>query len=422
MIKKFLVPVFLLFSIITLAQQGTSSPYSFYGIGDVRFKGTAENRLMGGVSVFTDSIHINLQNPASYTGLKLTTLSIGGSFNTSRYNALNANEKAQRTTVDYLAVGLPVSSKFGAVFGLIPYSSVGYRIRTEGLEDVSGESNNVIRKYNGTGGVNKAFLGLAYQIMPNLSVGLDVNYNFGNIETTNINKVTSFQYGIMETNNSELSGFNVNLGLMYQRKLTNKLDLYGGLTYTPESKLTSDNERVLSSIAYSEEYDSTIMSSLDSENSKVNMKLPSKFSFGGGVGQKRKWLAGAEITLQQSSKMGNRFNDITNVTFENSIRYNLGGYFIPNYNSFSNYFSKVVYRAGFRYETTGMVINNESIRDYSFTAGFGLPLGGSFSNLNIGVELGRRGTAKALLVEENYANVIMSLSLNDKWFVKRRYD
>jgi len=51
-----------------------------------------------------------------------------------------------------------------------------------------------------------------------------------------------------------------------------------------------------------------------------------------------------------------------------------------------------------------------------------LPLGGTFSNLNMGVEYGRKGTTKANLVQENYTNVVMSLSLNDKWFVKRKYD
>jgi len=69
-----------------------------------------------------------------------------------------------------------------------------------------------------------------------------------------------------------------------------------------------------------------------------------------------------------------------------------------------------------------MEIKNETIRDYAFTAGLGLPLGGTFSNLNLGVEYGRRGTAKALLIEENYTNVILSLSLNDRWFIKRKYD
>ena len=39
---------------------------------------------MGGVSVFSDSIHMNLQNPAHLASLKLTTFTVGGtSLNTT---------------------------------------------------------------------------------------------------------------------------------------------------------------------------------------------------------------------------------------------------------------------------------------------------------------------------------------------------
>jgi hypothetical protein len=48
----------LLLSLVSFAQEGTS-PYSYYGIGDVRFKGTVENRSMAGIAVEQDSIHIN---------------------------------------------------------------------------------------------------------------------------------------------------------------------------------------------------------------------------------------------------------------------------------------------------------------------------------------------------------------------------
>ena len=129
MIKKLIVPVFLFFTLISFAQQGTSSPYSFYGIGDVKFKGPAENRAMGGLTIFSDSIHLNFQNPASYSNLKLTTFSLGGTYLTTDLSTNNQSEKARRTAVDYLAVGLPLG-KFGVGFGLMPYSSVGYNIQS----------------------------------------------------------------------------------------------------------------------------------------------------------------------------------------------------------------------------------------------------------------------------------------------------
>ena len=407
--------MFVLFSLSTFAQQGTASPYSFFGIGDVKFKGLAENRLMGGVAVFPDSIHINMQNPASYSGLKFTTFTVGASFNSANYTSFQGTEKAQRTTLDYLVIGLPVTKKIGVTFGLLPYSSVGYRVRNE-------DAQGVIRKYTGSGGVNKAFVGAAYTINSHFSVGFDMAYNFGEIETKGITSVPDLQFGTREINNSEFNGLNFNLGAMYKTKINKKYNLYGSLSYTPESNLRLRNRRAFGLIDYVEDFDPGVVQQLSAIDDERTLKMPSRFSFGAGFGQERKWLVGTEVTLQQSSDFGNRFSDIGSATFENSVRYSFGGYYIPNYASFSSYFSKVVYRAGFRYENTGLIVNSEKIRDYAVTGGFGFPVGGTFSNLNVGAEFGRKGTAKANLVEENYLNVIIGLSLNDQWFVKRRYD
>ena len=64
MIKRiFLIVIFFVWYNFQ-GQEGTSSPYSFYGIGSLKFKGTTENRAMGGLSIYTDSIHMNFKNPA----------------------------------------------------------------------------------------------------------------------------------------------------------------------------------------------------------------------------------------------------------------------------------------------------------------------------------------------------------------------
>ena len=57
----------------------------------------------------------------------------------------------------------------------------------------------------------------------------------------------------------------------------------------------------------------------------------------------------------------------------------------------------------------------------AFTFGAGLPVTGSFSNFNVGFEIGKKGTTSANLVQENYFNLNVSFSLNDKWFVKSKY-
>lgn len=416
MIKKFIISACLLLSLVSFAQEGTSSPYSFYGIGDVRFKGTLENRSMAGVAVEQDSIHINLENPASYSNLKLTTFSLGGTYATKGLKSNTGSANARRTTLDYLAVGLPLG-KFGVGFGLIPYSSVGYKI--ESLSAIDGAVN---RRLSGNGGLNKVFLGVGYKIAPNFSIGADAHYNFGKIETNSLEFITNVPVGTRELNTADLSGVNFNIGTMYQAKISKKLSLYTSLNYTLESTLTSKNTRNISSVKYNSGFDVLVVDVLADQNEQMKLKMPSKISFGAGIGESKKWLIGGMVAYQKTSGQENSYNKASNVGYGRYGSVSLGGYYIPSYNSFSSYAKRIVYRGGIKYEKTGLMINSESINDTGFTLGLGLPITGSFSNINLGFELGKRGTTNANLVQENYANFSVGFSLNDKWFDKRKFN
>ena len=417
MIKKIIVSICVLLSFSTFAQRGSSSAYSFYGIGDKKFEGTSENRSMGGLSIFPDSIHMNLQNPAGFAGLKLTTFSVSGSFNSIK-SVTNLEEgKSQNTSVDYLAVGIPISPKWGAGFGLLAYSAVGYRI-----QDITLGSFATSNQYKGNGGINRVFFSSGYKVNSHLSLGANIDYNFGQIETSSVEFKQFVQFGTQEVNISQVSGFSFNAGAMWDKKVTAKEKLFLSLIYTPESTLTLTNARTVSTVQFSSVSDPFPIDEQKIQVANTTIRLPSKISLGTGFGQERKWLVGAEFTLSQSNSLQNRFEDITNAKFENGTKISVGGYFIPEFNSFSSYFKRVTYRAGLRHENTGLIINNKSIEDTAITAGFGLPVVGSFSNVNLGIEYGRKGTKDANLVRENYINFTMSLSLNDKWFVKRKYN
>lgn len=406
MIKKSIISACLFLSLVSFAQEGTSSPYSFYGIGDIRFKGAAENRSMAGLAIAPDSIHINLQNPAGYSDLKLTSFSLGGTYNTTSQKTNTQSGSARRTALDYLAVGLPLG-KLGIGFGLIPYSSVGYKIQT-----ISEDASQNSKRIDGTGGLNKVFLGFGYKLGANLSVGVDAQYNFGKIETTNFELKGDGANGTSEVNSSILSGINFNLGLMYQTKITKKMSLYSSLSYTLQSTLASKSKREIAISGVN----------LFTQEDARSLKLPSKLSFGAGVGENRKWFVGAEVSLQSTGNLVNFYNEVNNVVYGNGSKYTIGAYFIPNYKSYTSYAKRITYRGGLKYEKTGLIINSKSINDMGLTLGIGMPLSGTFSNINFGFELGKKGTTTANLVQENYANLNVGFSLNEKWFEKRKFD
>jgi hypothetical protein len=427
MIKNLIAGLCLFFTGVVFAQQNNASPYSYYGIGDVKFKGTVENRSMGGVGILPDSIHLNLQNPAGYAALKWTTFTVGGTTSSTSFETTQDTDRAGRTTVDYIAMAIPVK-KLGFAFGLMPYSAVGYRVSATSAPDpVDGFSR--YNEFDGSGGLNKVFGGAAYQITKNFSIGADFQYYFGDIETRSLTTIpdASLQYGTRETNVSEYEGMSFNAGAMFKTRIKNKYEFYASAAYTPQTKLSSTINRNIATVSVSSNGSETVIDEVDLLLGDENLNLPSRLTGGVGFGQARKWFVGGDVTLQEANDLSARFDGITNVAFESSQKMSVGGYYIPKFNSFTSYFSKITYRAGFKYEKTGLVLNGQDINDYAITFGAGLPLSsvvGSVgsSSLNIGAEIGRRGTTAAGLVQENYVNIFVSLSLNDKWFIKRKYD
>ncbi|MAY21715.1 MAG: hypothetical protein CMC74_02945 [Flavobacteriaceae bacterium] len=413
MLKRLLIVFTLLFSVSFLAQQGTTSPYSFFGIGSLKFKGTVENRSMGGLGVYSDSIHLNIQNPAAVSELKLVNFSIAGSH---KFNTLSTEQETQRvttTTLDYLAIGIPMG-KFGASFGLIPYTSSGYKLQSQ--------SDVATTQYSGSGGLNKIFVALSYRLFKGLSVGIDANYDFGNIENTAISTQEDIQFGTQEINRSDLLGFSFNFGALYKTMLTEELESVSSFTYTPETDFASENSRTISTILTLPNGNFTTIDNRDIVVSDTDFTFPSQFTLGTGIGKPKKWFLGGEYTSQKTSNFTNRTFELDNVTFEDASKFKLGGFYIPNYNSFTSYWKRIVYRAGFRFEETGININGEAIDEFGISFGLGMPLRRSFSNVNLGFEIGRRGTQNNGLVSENFFNIFVSLSLNDKWFEKRYYD
>jgi len=433
-LKKNLFYIILSLLSLNSFSQGSASPYSFYGIGSLNFNGTTENRAMGRLSILTDSIHMNFRNPASFTGNDLKafnnegrlvkfTVSVGNS--DINFKTENTSAKSSTTSFDYLGLSVPMG-KFGIGFGLMPHSSVGYKLESLDVDDL------IKYKYSGKGGLNKVLLGFAYQFSESFAAGINFDYNFGNIQNNAIeflydDNLDPLDYHSREANRSNLSGFSYNLGFTFKPMLTELVQLHSAFTYSPNYNLNSENNRTFSSIVINstdEEFPiNNIDVNLESLGLKeTNLSMPSKTSVGLGIGKLRKWFIGTEYTFVKTSVFKSDLINIDNSSYEDASTISFGGFFIPEFSSFSNVFKRLVYRSGIYFEKTGLIINNQSIKELGVTFGVGIPVGSMFSNLNFALEVGKRGTTNANLVEERFANLKMSLSLNDRWFVKRKYN
>ncbi len=419
MIRKIAFTLLFLTAFATYAQNGSISPYSFFGIGDQRSAATIENQQMGGLGMYTDSIHINLQNPAAYGKLRLTTYAFGGAHREFRLKTFEEEQRTSVTNMEYITLAFPLGNRVGAGLGLKPRSSVGYALDAESTNENGALVTNI---FTGEGGLNQAFFSIGMQVLPNLHLGASIRFNFGLLENQRLQSVEGVQFGTIDSRSSDISGWDFNYGLTYTPKISESLTLFTSARVNTQANLVSTNSQQIGSFSVSSgdevEVVDVDLDALGLRNTEI--KIPTRTSFGLGIGQDKKWFIGGEYSFQDYGSFDNPFVSVEGLEYTDASTYALGMYFIPDYASFSNYLKRVNYRAGLRYDKSGLVINGKEINNFGITFGFGLPLGGAFSNLNLGFELGRRGTSAANLVEESYLKIGVGLSLNDRWFQKRK--
>ena len=415
--KKILFSI--LFSVITLnnfSQSGTSSPYSFYGIGTSTFKGSIDSRSMGGLSVYSDSIHVNLTNPASLSELKRVNYSLGITYDDLTFKSENANEYSNSSNVNYLAVAIP-TKHFTFAFGVIPQTSVGYLLESKNESVVP----NSIDRYKGEGGVNTAFLSFGVKLFKKISVGLTTNYEFGNLNHITTRFLENVELATRLESNSSLSGLNNVYSLMLREKIANKLSLHATFVSSQKFDLGSNNSQTISAYSVTGQFGGETIPVDLGYLEKTEITVPKYQTFGLGLGVDTKWFVGAEYKLVDGGGLNNKLFELDNVEFKKGSKFSLGGFYIPKYDSFTSFFSRIVYRGGFRVEDSGLHIDNQSIKEVGLNFGFGIPFQG-FSSINLGFEVGKRGTTNAGLIQENFFSVRLGMSLSDLWFVKNKYN
>jgi long-subunit fatty acid transport protein len=416
MIRSFIIAIAILSGISCFAQSRTSSPYSFFGLGQQTFKGTIENRSMGGMLTYADSIHVNLRNPAAYGNLRVTTYSLGA-VHTKTYASTSTDEADyDATTIEYVSIGIPLGSKAAFGFGVVPFKSVGYEIGNVTETNYS--------RFTGEGSINRAYFGLGYKITDNISIGGEFRYNFGEELNSSSVALSSVQFGTNESNETDFSGASYNFGLHYQKMISDKYEIQASAVYSPESDLNAQNQRNLSTFILTSSLSEQFVNSRPTEFDEQDLKLPSQLTLGVTIGQPRKWNVGLEYVHEGSSSIGSRSFAPEGTVFTDASSVRAGGFYIPNYNSIDSYWDRVVYRGGLRFEEQGLQLRGEDINEFGISFGLGLPIGrtAAFSNANIGFEYGQRGTTDAGLIKEDFFSISIGLSLNDIWFRKRKFN
>jgi hypothetical protein len=413
-----LLLILFIFSSSSFSQTGSVSPYSRYGIGEIAPEGFTFQSGMSGIgAAWLSSTNINFLNPASYYADTSTLFEFGARGEIRKLERANATSDANSASFSHFSLAFPViKNKLSAAFGLLPYSSVGYRISvtTENVPNIG----DITYKYEGAGGFNKVFIGAGLKLLPNLSAGVNASYLFGTIENR---KSIEFPSGTNFFNSKFINGvtakgFYFDYGLLYNRNLKKDFRFTAGVTAALSSSVNAVNNTyyynyLLSNLANGVE---VVKDSIFNETkTKGSIVLPDYIKAGITISKSSKWTAGLDFSFQNWKKYRN-FESTD--TLDNSYRIATGGEYRTD---------KLIYRFGAHYGKSFINLRSTQLNDAGISVGLGIlrlfpkrpP-----SSINIAIEVGQRGTTDNNLIREKYIRLHLGFTLSDIWFVKPKYD
>lgn len=401
--------------VFSYAQNEISSPYSKYGYGLPSNITSGAYDAMGKVGyAMQDPYLINFKNPASYVAFDSLSFIADAAF--SIYSStLKTSDITQQTTYarpGYLSIGLPVTRHWRTSAGILPFSNLGYNISDSCVLD-----NDISAKYayQGNGGLLQLYWGNAFRICKGLSFGFNVSYLFGRLSYTKSAEYDGSNFfNTMVDRTTLVDGIYISGGLQYFATIKNKHRIGFGIVYensaylwTKETNFTYNYTGTGNNI--------TLNDTMQHNMEKGHMQTPQTLGGGFSYQYKDKWWVSADVAWQDWAHY--YLNGTNNGNLQDAITVSAGLQFVPNATS-TSYINKIRFRAGFRYTTGQIYVNEQSINDFSFSIGFGLPLKLYNNNSSLGVmfEYGQMGTLQNELLRENYFRFSLHFTLQEKWY------
>ncbi len=434
MIKK-LIFSSLLLSVIAIDSfaQSAASPYSIFGVGTLSGKGLTYHKNMGGLGLSNGKPWIlNTVNPAMLPMNSFSTFDAGlyteqRTLNTSELSQSNVNGG-----LSYLTFGFPLKAgKWTMAFSLMPYSNVSYNITTAG-KVINREQASANYQYKGDGGLNQVSLSSGWQIIPKfLYLGGRIGYTFGTVEDESIISLNELRFineddsiGVPKVfkaskfyRSSRYSDLVLEGGLYMKKKIGKKLEANLGIIYELASNMNTKRDERIEIIENNNPFPPTDTIFF---NDKGNTFLPQKIGGGISLTKEYNWTIGIDFYSRNWAQYKSDFGTEQELT--QSYEIILGGEFTPDFLSVNSYLKRVTYQFGFNYEQTPVKINNTNINDFGINFGLSLPVGNA-SIFNIGFKYGQLGTTSGGLIREDYFNLNLGMTFNDRsygWYRNQR--
>jgi hypothetical protein len=422
-----------------LGQGLGNSPYSRIGLGDYNpNSGGIRQQGMGGVGLAApNAVQVNDLNPALVYYVNRTTYEAAF---TGQFKQLKSSSASQRTgsgSLGYLAFGVPISRRWGLAVSLRPLTTVDYKSQLISTLNAGDQTARVVTEYTGEGGLTQVALSQGVRLAKGLTVGLTSAYVFGSIDRSTSALVvpsnassTEVLKKVVTTDHVQYNDFAFRAALHYRYDLSKKLALNAAGVYSFRTNLSGTRTQQQDE----QNVNGTSLLSAPIELGSVSGEtvLPATWQGGLSLDNNKNWSLNADVARQQWAKYQD-FGTST-IALDDTWRLGLGGEFAPDPTSVTNYFKRVTYRVGLNLGQLPYRPGGQTLADRSVSWGFSFPFPTSSSldatTLNLAFTYGQRGNTDRVTIngvgqsniKENYLKAQVGVSLNNRWFIKRRIE
>jgi len=424
-----LATILLILSIIPVkAQFNTYSAYTRFGLGDFSKPGIGQNQAMGGTGLaMHENNRINYLNPASFSALDSMSVyfDFGANAFFNEYKTEDFSNYWANMNLHHIVFASSIGKNFGFSAGIVPYTSIGYNIKQEYNDYVTGDAIDYI--YKGDGGIMNFYVGTSGKFFDRVSVGVTMKYLLGRLTRERYLNFPANSYNstISTEEKFKLKNPIFSFGLQYKEVIKEKYFITLGGVYDLASNIGAGVESKATNTFYSQGgaalNDSTYIYStvsLDADTISSDLTIPQKIGFGVAFGITDKFVVTGDYYMQDwSSTLSGE-----NHRLVNSSSMHLGAEYTPDAEALRGYLKLMTYRLGGYYSNSYLEVNGHQLKDYGITFGVGLPIKSRKTSFNLAFTLGSRGTTDYSLVQENYGIITFNITLHDLWFYKRKFD
>ena len=413
LIRTIILLILIIGAQVLQAQNNTISPYSRYGIGLYEQNGFGRGLAMGGTGIALQARgHVNNINPASYALIDsaMVLFDVGLHLDYEYISSYLDSGDKTNGNISYFSLAISGTKKWAFSFGISPYTSTGYTIRT--VEYLSGGGQSTYVSYvEGLGGLTRVYAGLGVQLGARTAMCMNASVLFGpKTERQTMIMSSSDIFSVYIENTDYYTGGKLDFGLQHKIPMSSQSNLtLGVIASTPGILRCDRTEKAINTFI------SGIIDTIyyDDDDHDRYTTLPMTCGVGVAYNIDGRMTFTADFNYNPLSNL--KVSDKRSKLMDNQT-INIGAEYVPE--RLGRRYD-LTFRAGATYETGTCHVDDYRLKAFGGSVGVGFRI--RTIRFNTFCSYRQQGTKANLLVLDQKIRVGLNLTYIDYWFQKRKF-